>query len=631
MRVAGHGLLMVIIAASCLGLPTTAAAQVTYFVDDDAPSDPGPSDPSVSDPLEDGSPGHPFDLVQEALDLCQPGDTVRVLAGTYPEYLQIPPGGCRLEGEGESAVTVYMIEAELEATTTESARLEIEGLSFLLSVSIGDAPGTCPPSTEGVSVDLRHLTSLGGHVQGFFDGEADLVVDDVNLGYSLLWLRGRGCADLDAVVRNMDSRNSSVELVTEPSASSRLLVENSYLSDVGYQGGDLTVRSVRFYEGGLTVFAGNPPVPGFVEVDDSVFEYDGLTIIWHGNGYAPVSQETVVRDSLFLGFGQGGLIYDVSPGCLSTGGPGPNEFSLHVTRSGFSGRGIFVDEERCHQTTLGNSTSVRVDNSLFLGTNGVTLHRAYQAPPPGQNLRGALKSRAELVNNTFHASPVGVDVLTDPHGPSLDTLTTIVSNNIIAGGKDGIRLQGLDSHAWFVRGNDLFGNSGMDYAGDLPDLTGQEGNIAQDPLFVDSGGHSLTRPGGFAILGESPCVDAGVDSQVSPPDDLVGTPRPLDGDGDGLAVTDIGAFEYVDADADGWPAGSDCNDADPAIHPGSVDWPGDTVDQDCNGRLVCDPDRVWSSRGELARCIVRECRALVEQDLSSPSECFRRISALEPR
>lgn len=40
-----------------------------------------------------------------------------------------------------------------------------------------------------------------------------------------------------------------------------------------------------------------------------------------------------------------------------------------------------------------------------------------------------------------------------------------------------------------------------------------------------------------------------------------------------------------DDDADGYTvAQGDCNDADPSVHPGAVDIPGDGIDQNCNGR-----------------------------------------------
>ncbi|MHC4636899.1 MAG: hypothetical protein ACYTBV_05255, partial [Planctomycetota bacterium] len=54
-----------------------------YYVDDNATWDPGPGNPDVSDPLEDGSMEHPFDSIQEAIDMIAIGGTIFVLDGTY--------------------------------------------------------------------------------------------------------------------------------------------------------------------------------------------------------------------------------------------------------------------------------------------------------------------------------------------------------------------------------------------------------------------------------------------------------------------------------------------------------------------------------------------------------------------
>jgi hypothetical protein len=45
-----------------------------------------------------------------------------------------------------------------------------------------------------------------------------------------------------------------------------------------------------------------------------------------------------------------------------------------------------------------------------------------------------------------------------------------------------------------------------------------------------------------------------------------------------------------DADGDGVAVPADCNDANPAIHPGAVDKPGDKIDQDCSGADATFPE-----------------------------------------
>jgi len=87
-----------------------------WFVDDDAAGDPGPGNPDISDPLEDGSSAHPFDSVQEAIDMASDGDTVLVHPGIYTEEIvfkgkaitvRSTADAAVLEAPGNDAVSFY--------------------------------------------------------------------------------------------------------------------------------------------------------------------------------------------------------------------------------------------------------------------------------------------------------------------------------------------------------------------------------------------------------------------------------------------------------------------------------------------------------------------------------------------
>lgn len=57
-------------------------------------------------------------------------------------------------------------------------------------------------------------------------------------------------------------------------------------------------------------------------------------------------------------------------------------------------------------------------------------------------------------------------------------------------------------------------------------------------MFVDAAG------GDYHLQAGSPCIDAGT-NEGAPNMDFDGNPRPIDGDGDNIAVVDMGAFEFM--------------------------------------------------------------------------------------
>ncbi|MGE5296018.1 MAG: leucine-rich repeat domain-containing protein [Solirubrobacterales bacterium] len=70
-------------------IQATFACKLTeIYVDDDAPNDPGPANAEVGDPQENGTFEHPFDTIQEGLDVAAGGASIAVQPGIYRENIR---------------------------------------------------------------------------------------------------------------------------------------------------------------------------------------------------------------------------------------------------------------------------------------------------------------------------------------------------------------------------------------------------------------------------------------------------------------------------------------------------------------------------------------------------------------
>ncbi len=80
----------------------------------------------------------------------------------------------------------------------------------------------------------------------------------------------------------------------------------------------------------------------------------------------------------------------------------------------------------------------------------------------------------------------------------------------------------------------------------------EEGNIDEDPLFLLSGDDP------YQLTELSPCIDAGTPDTTGlylPPWDFLYNQRVWDGDGDGIAIIDMGCYEYGSSYASGFISG----------------------------------------------------------------------------
>jgi hypothetical protein len=151
-----------------------------------------------------------------------------------------------------------------------------------------------------------------------------------------------------------------------------------------------------------------------------------------------------------------------------------------------------------------------------------------------------------VVNNTIvgnNAPPTFLGHFGGGVAMTLYTNGLIFANNLVVSNSSGIwRYPYLSCQP--VLQNNCVNNSNANYLS----LSAGAGDIQADPQFVNPAG------GDFHLLAGSPCIDAGTVANA-PATDLDGVSRPLDGDTNGTAGFDIGAFEFVhplaDTDGDG--------------------------------------------------------------------------------
>jgi Abnormal spindle-like microcephaly-assoc'd, ASPM-SPD-2-Hydin/Transmembrane protein 131-like N-terminal/Right handed beta helix region len=315
-----------------------------------------------------------------------------------------------------------------------------------------------------------------------------------------------------------------------------------------------TIRNGHAYDGaGIYILNASPKITNNVITGNGGL--DGIGILSR-DGSPLIQGNTVTGNVENMGSGGGGGAgihitgtYGVTSNTTVSGNLVTNN---HLDAGGF-GAGIFVDYY----------ASALIENNYVAGNTGYN---------GGGGLGARSNARVTIVGNVIvnNSSGEGGGFYDDSNGPLLFLNNTLYGNTSSGGGSEIATIQYYTLNSIF-KNNIVYATSGIAVTcSDINALTATNnivysispatnGNCA---AFADYNGNIFDEPGivnpaggDFHLHVGSPAIDAGVTDPNLPEKDQDGTTRVLDGNNDGIAAVDIGAFELVSGGAPaGWAA-----------------------------------------------------------------------------
>jgi Right handed beta helix region len=321
-----------------------------------------------------------------------------------------------------------------------------------------------------------------------------------------------------ATTINVPSDKPTIQQAIDAAADGDLVLVSPgiYLEHIDYHGKAITLQSLAGPEQTILDGNHNGTVVTFSSQEGSRAVLRGFTIRYGRNvrggginlgfGTSPVITQDIFTEN--ASEGDGTAIY----GSGSSPRIERNTFEDHACNTAPSS-GVL--------SFVGNSSPLILDN-IFRDN-----------PCKAINLTIAAGSAPVVAFNTMVRNSVGVRL-----NGMWGNANQLFANNILVGNGLGLLVDYLTHDSLPRWTNNLVFNSNTNYSG-LPDQTGQSGNISVDPMFVAASPH-------FQLQAGSPAIDAGTTAIPSlPPFDFLGQFRVFDGDGNGLALPDLGACELI--------------------------------------------------------------------------------------
>jgi hypothetical protein len=288
----------------------TEQTRAVIHVDDNAPLDPGPNDITVSDPLEDGTPEHPFDSIQEGINAVAEQGTVSVHAGRYLETIQLPAKNITVTAEwlaDPSVLGASILDADgngpaVSFAGLEAANCRIEGLTIIR----GRSPTAAAILCEHASPVISHCL-ISGNMATAANG-AVIVCRDSKARFINCTISGNRAGAGGAVLSFAESRAVVLNSIIWGNDGYALAVESGLPPQILYS---------DIERGGSG--------PGVLDLDP-LFAEPGH---WQDNGTPDPNDDTWVEGDYHLQSRQGRLdpkvgawvLDPASSPCIDTGNP----------------------------------------------------------------------------------------------------------------------------------------------------------------------------------------------------------------------------------------------------------------------------------------------------------------------
>lgn len=238
-----------------------------------------------------------------------------------------------------------------------------------------------------------------------------------------------------------------------------------------------------------------------------------------------------------------------------------NEVALRASEASFTVRSSRFSDNHYAITQSEWSDFVDIHDNVFLGNGGGIYTLAL-------NGIGPYGLAWTVANNTFVGGEKDI-VLGMGSDRGMDGPELAIANNILTGTARALYISGYEGGEKDYTGtvaNNVVGATSSVYI-NAPYVT-ESNTLTADPIFVawsDDGDYTNDD---LHLAPGSPGIDYGLDGYVS--DDFDGVTRPLDGDLDGTAAPDCGAYELDPCDAGPNTVVESCNGIDDNCD-GSID------------------------------------------------------------